>query len=369
MSPTALPRTLQALNDGIARGWHIGAQVFVSLRGQTIANLDIGQSRPGVEMTPDTLMLWLSASKPIGAVAIGQLIERGVLALDSRVADVIPEFGKFGKEQITVRHILTHTCGFRFGETGWPAADWEQIIARVCDIPLERNWVIGQTAGYHPNTSWFIVGEIVRRLDGRPYEQYVRDEIFEPLGMDDCWIGMPAERYVGYGSRMEIVQQMDKGPPRTLPPWDREESFTHCRPAANGCGPAAQLGRFYQMLLNGGELEGVRILGADTVRHFTSRQRVGLFDLSFKHVVDFGFGFIVNSNRYGADTVPYGFGPFASDEAFGHNGFQSTSAFADPRHELVVVIIPNGTPGDLAHEKRLREILSAVYQDLGLAGQ
>jgi len=123
------------------------------------------------------------------------------------------------------------------------------------------------------------------------------------------------------------------------------------------------------MLLNGGELDGVRILSADTIKQFTSRQRVGLFDLSFKHIVDFGFGFIVNSNRYGADTVPYGFGPHASDETFGHNGFQSTSAFADPRHGLVAVIIPNGTPGDVVHEQRLREMLGALYEDLALAGQ
>jgi CubicO group peptidase (beta-lactamase class C family) len=365
-SETNLPRTHVLLRDGITAGLHIGAQVFVAHGRQIIADFAIGESRPGVAMTPNSLMLWLSASKPIGAIAIAQLMERGRLDLDDRVAHIIPEFASRGKEPITLRHILTHTCGFRFVETGWPDASWEEIIARLCDAPLEKNWIIGQTAGYHPNTSWFILGEIVRRLDGRPYEQYVREEIFLPLRMNDCWIGMPEHQFERYGDRIRLMQT-DKQPPRELPPWNRPDSYMHCRPAANGCGPARQLGRFYQMLLNGGELYGMHLLQPKTVELFTTRQREAAYDLSFKHIVDFGFGFIINSRRYGQATVPYGYGPYASDATFGHNGFQSTCAFADPMHDLAIVIIPNGCPGDAAHQQRLNAVLGAVYQDLGLA--
>ena len=364
---TILPLTHQVLIEGISSGLHIGAQVFVSRKNEIIADLAIGESRPGVAMMPDSLMLWLSASKPIAAVAMAQLMELGRLDLDDRIAHIIPEFAARGKEPITLRHILTHTCGFRFVETGWPDASWEEIIARLCDAALEKNWIIGQTAGYHPNTSWFILGEIIRRLDGRPFEQYVRDEIFLPLGMSDCWIGMPEEQFEQYGDRIGRLMQTDKHPPRELPPWNRPESYTHCRPAANGCGPAHQLGRFYQMLLNGGQLNGLRLLQSRTVELFTSRQREAAYDLSFKHIVDFGFGFIINSRRYGQSTVPYGYGPYASNQTFGHNGYQSTCAFADPQHDLAVVIIPNGCPGDAAHQQRLNSVLAAVYQDLGIA--
>jgi CubicO group peptidase (beta-lactamase class C family) len=195
----------------------------------------------------------------------------------------------------------------------------------------------------------------------------VRDEIFLPLGMHDCWIGMPQSQFAAYGDRLGRLMQTDTQPPRVLAPWDRADSYTHCRPAANGCGPAQQLGRFYRMLLNGGQLDGVRVLQPQTVSLFTSRKRQGAYDLSFRHIVDFGLGFIINSRRYGQSTVPYGYGPCASDETFGHNGFQSTCALADPRHELAVVIIPNGCPGDAAHQQRLNALLAAVYQDLGLA--
>jgi CubicO group peptidase (beta-lactamase class C family) len=367
-APHALPGTLAVLRQGMADGLHIGAQGCVWRAGKTIAEFAIGEARPGVPMTAETVMLWLSACKPIGAVAIAQLIERGHLDLDDPVAHVIPEFGVKGKEAITVRHILTHTAGFRWAETGWPIATWEQIIQRLSDAPLEREWVPGQKAGYHPNTSWFILGEIVRRIDGRPYEQYVRDEIFLPLGMRDSWIGMPEperQRYEAAG-RLELPWQTDRQPARPLAPWDRPDAWTHCRPAANGCGTTRDLLRFYQMLLNHGELDGARLLAPDTVRLFTTRQRIGMFDHSFQHVIDFGLGFIINSSRYGPDTVPYGFGPYASDDTFGHNGFQSTSAFCDPAHELIVIIIPNGMPGEAAHERRLRAVLGAVYSDLGI---
>ncbi len=130
-----IPATRAVIEQGIAAGLHIGAQVYVSIHAQPVADLAFGQSRPGVPMTPDTLMLWLSGSKPVGAVAIAQLWEQGKLGLDDPVARHIPEFAQNGKESITIRHILTHTAGFRWVETGWPTESWEQIIARICQAP------------------------------------------------------------------------------------------------------------------------------------------------------------------------------------------------------------------------------------------
>jgi CubicO group peptidase (beta-lactamase class C family) len=84
-------------------------------------------------------------------------------------------------------------------------------------------------------------------------------------------------------------------------------------------------------------------------------------------VIDFGLGFIVNSNRYGVETVPYGYGRSAADQAFGHSGAQSSCAFGDPTHKLVVAWSCNGLPGERLHQRRAREINSAIYEDLGLA--
>jgi len=343
---------------------HIGAQLYVSHRGVILGNFAIGESRPGVAMTTDTLMIWLSASKPLTAVAIGQLWERGRLDINQPVARYVPEFAANGKESVTIRHLLTHTAGIRGADPGWPAVSWEQIIARICAMPMEPAWIPGGKAGYHAITSWYILGEIVQRADGRRFSDYLRQEIFLPLGMNDSWLGMPPERYDEYGDRLGVMQRMENGKPTPLAPWHTREAVTHCRPAGNGQGPIRELGRFYEMLLAGGQLPGHdRILQPETVRALTSRQRIGMYDQTFRHVIDWGLGFIINSNRYGADTVPYGFGVDAGESTFGHNGFQSSTACADPEHQLVVAVVCNGTPGDAAHDRRMREIDAAIYAD------
>jgi CubicO group peptidase (beta-lactamase class C family) len=361
-----LSRTTDALRRQIEGGVEIGAQIHVSLGGRLVADLGIGESRPGIAMSPDSVMLWMSATKPLAAVALGQLWERGRLELDDPVAKHVPEFAQHGKETITLRHVLTHTAPIRWAETGWPDVPWDRIIAKVCAMRPERDWPPGKKAGYSSITSWFILGEVVRRLDGRDYAAYVREEIFEPLQMNDSWVAMPPDVFHAYGTRLGIMQKTEGGEVIDAG-LDTEAACTHARPAGSGHGPARELGRFYEMLLSRGSLDATRILLPQTVEALTARHRAGMLDLTFRHVLDWGVGFQLNSNQYGVDTVPYGFGPHASYRTFGHNGHQSTSAFADPEPNLVVIVLCNGMPGEAAHDRRMREIHTAIYQDLGLA--
>ena len=166
---SALPRTVAAIERGMREGLHVGAQLYVSLRGRVVADVAVGLARDGVPMRPDTLMLWLSAGKPVAAVAVAQLWERGLLELDDPVARHLPEFAAGGKERVSVRHILTHTAGFRAVLGHWEDKPWDQVIAAISAARLEPRWVVGETAGYHPLTSWYVLGELVRRLDGRPF--------------------------------------------------------------------------------------------------------------------------------------------------------------------------------------------------------
>ncbi|MES2791268.1 MAG: serine hydrolase domain-containing protein, partial [Planctomycetota bacterium] len=101
------------MEAGIAAGLQLGGQVYVSRANEILADFGFGISQPDVPVTPDMLHPWMSASKPLAAVAIAQLLERGQLQLDDPVTKFIPEFEQNGKGAITVRHILTHTCGFR----------------------------------------------------------------------------------------------------------------------------------------------------------------------------------------------------------------------------------------------------------------
>src|SRR2546429_5411172 len=105
--------TIDILKRGIDEGLHLGAQIYVSLDGKPVADDAVGEARPGVPMTRDSITHWWSSVKPVTAVAICQLWERGKLDVEDRVAKYIPEFAAGRKEPITIRHLLTHTGGFR----------------------------------------------------------------------------------------------------------------------------------------------------------------------------------------------------------------------------------------------------------------
>ncbi len=375
--PIELPRTRDALEQGIEHGLHFGAQAYVSLGaranggtggGLRHAELMVGEHTSGQAMTPETLMLWLSSTKPVAAVAIAQLWERGQLELDDPIARHLPEFAARGKERITLRHVLTHTGGIRMLSVGWPDASWDEILDNICQARPEPRWEPGEKAGYHLSSSWFLLGEVVRRVDGRHFRHYVRQEIFEPLGMMDSWIGMPRDRFLAYDGRLGTMYGTESSTPRKRR-WNHEPHVVGCSPGGNGYGPIRELGRFYEMLLARGRWRDARILSPQSVEALTTPHRVGMFDQTFKHKLDWGLGFIVNSEHYGAELPPYGYGRHASRRTFGHSGFQSSTGFADPEHDLVVALVTNGNPGEPRHTERFRELTDAIYEDLGLAAQ
>lgn len=326
----------------------------------------LGEAVTGVRLRPDMLMLWLSAGKPLTAIGIAQMVEAGRIDLDAPIARQIPEFGQNGKAGITLRHILTHTGGFRGADLIPQNLDWRETIARICGTPLERDWVPGEKGGYHLYGSWFILGELLQRLSGLSYSDYVRQKILLPLGMKQSWVGMPAATFETCEGRIGLLHKTEGGGMVAHPVWRRASSWIEPRPGSNACGPFRELGRFYESLLGFGE---GTILKRETSALFTRRHREGFHDQTFGHQLDFGLGFIVDSNRYGRETVPYGYGRHCSEATFGHGGAQSSCAFADPEAGLVVAWGCNGMPGEAAHQERVRAINSAIYEDLGLDAQ
>ena len=108
------------------------------------------------------------------------------------------------------------------------------------------------------------------------------------------------------------------------------------------------------------------MLTPQSVEAITAPHRVGMYDNTFRHTMDWGLGFLINSARYGPGPAPYGYGPHASPRTFGHGGSQCATAFADPERGLAVAIVWNGRPGEARHDQRLRETLTALYEDLRL---
>lgn len=354
------------LERGVAEGLHLGAQLYVARNGQTLIDFACGHARSGVPMTTRSIMPWYSSGKPLTAVLLAILHEQGKIQIERPVADLIPEFAQNGKERISFLHLLTHSAGFRSADKIPANLPWSETIQRICQAPAEADWPPGQGAGYSTTANWFILAEAIQRLAGRPFDQAIKEELLDPLGMADSWLRLPFARYRDYSSRLALMHNTADGRQEPLPLQDAE-GMALCRPGASARGPVSELGRFMRMLLEGGELGGRRFLDPVTVAWITARHRQGLFDRTFQHTLDFGLGFILNSNRYGPETVPYGYGRHASDQAFGHSGAQSSCAFADPRHGLVVAWAANGQPGERKHQARQRAINTAIYEALGLA--
>src|SRR6185436_10647803 len=175
----------------------------------------------------------------------------------------------------------------------------------------------------------------------------------------DCWIGMPLKKLRAYGNRIGWMHATSGGSEVRPTPIPNSESFnTDCSPGASGRGPMRELGRFYEMLLNHGSLDGKRILSSPTVEAITMRQRIGMLDQTFGIVLDWGLGFIIDAFLYGS---------YCSDRAFGHAGAQSSVGFCDPEHGLVVAMVLNGMPGPTPHNQRMLDLANAIYFDLGLA--
>lgn len=360
-----LPQTRAVLIEGMRNGLHLGAQIYVSRDGATVANFGVGEAKPGVKMTADILMTWYSSTKPLTSICVGLCAERGWLRLDDPVAKHVPDFAKHGKDKVTIRHVLTHTSGF-------PRADlevrfrrpWDEVIAAICDAKLEDGWEVGTHAQYHPTSGMQILGEVVARVSGMPFDHYIRTQLFEPLGMKDSWVGMPAEAFRSYGERMGTMMNTDGETPVPAEHYTEigEQGWaTICVPGGNGHGPMRELARFYEMMLGGGELDGTRVVTAATVDEFTRVHRPAA--PNFKGDA----GTTAPPRGLGISRQRGVGGAHGSDKTFGHGGSLSSLAFCDPENRVVAAFVFNGRPKPADHAARVRATTAAIYQDLGLA--
>ncbi|MCD6033017.1 MAG: class beta-lactamase-related serine hydrolase [Thermomicrobiales bacterium] len=211
--------------------------------------LDLGSgyadTQSGELVGAETLFPLFSGTKPFGAVALWQLIERDRLGFDEPVATYWPDFGQQGKHDVLIRHILSHRGGFPTTPAALPReqwGNWEAATAAVAAMPLEHE--PGTVSAYHFLTQHWVCGELIRRLDGRDYANYLREEITDPLGLHDTYFALPAD----FEQRLVKLHATDG-----TDEWGRDalrtmhDSPLHRTviPGASGVSTARDMARFY----------------------------------------------------------------------------------------------------------------------------
>ncbi len=359
----AFPQTAAVFEQGRGRGLHHGLSLYVSVHAVPQACVALGDAEPGRPLSCDAHLAWLSAGKPLTAAAWARAWEQGLVQLDELIARVLPEFAANGKAKITWRHVLTHTAGLRTVDPGYPQLTWDETIARICAAPIDAQAIPGQTAGYHVSSTWFLLGEALQRWSGAPFAAVLEQQVLQPLGMTQTRAVDPRDQ-----PDADAVPLFERVQGALAPlDWHQPPRSTSPSPGSSLRGPLQDLGRFYEGLLQAGRGERRDWLSPTTVAALTTRHRVGEEDLTLGHMVDFGLGFILDSNRYGVDTVPYGYGRWCSPRTFGHGGAQCAHGFCDPEYGLVVAWAFNGRPGEGQHQRRAKALNEAIYLDLGIA--
>ncbi|MFD0855004.1 serine hydrolase domain-containing protein, partial [Actinomadura adrarensis] len=283
MTDLTAPEVERALEESLARG-EIGLQVAAYLDGELILNTAAGLDGPsGDPVTTTTLFNPFSVTKAVTATALHVQAARGLIDYTAPVARYWPEFGTNGKETTTVRDVLSHRAGIPWmpeGVTPRLQSDWDWMIRRIEETAPE--FPPGTVNCYHALVWGWITGELVRRTDvkGRHLPAFIREEVLDPLRIDDLYLGLPESRFdrvatlVGGDAPAEAPELMLRGMPRAVYPcarvYNEPLARTTVNPGAGSIGTANSYARLFAMLACHGELDGVRLLPADLVTSFTT---------------------------------------------------------------------------------------------------
>ncbi len=308
-------------------------------------------------MRPDTLFVLFSATKPLASVALWQQIERGKAGLDDAVAVHWPAFGQQGKERVTLRHVLSHRGGFPLTPPELTPArwgDWQMAVRAIAAMPLSHE--PGTVSAYHQLTQQWVCAELVRRLDGRSYRDYLRDELTGPLGMTDTYVGLPADLEHRV-AKLHATDGTDDWGHGIVRNFNRLALYRWTVPAASGVSTARDMARLYAALAAGGAIDGVRILQPETVERMLAVEVDGETDRTFDVPVRRGLGFelggLTDRRRFwaGSRTTP---------STFWHGGFGTSICWGDRDLNLAMVYITNGVRRDDAGAEARRDLSDAV---------
>lgn len=324
-----------------------GAAVCVYRSGKAVVDLwggwaDTARTRPWQR---ETIVCMMSVGKGIAALAVWMLVDRGLIDVDAPVARYWPGFAGGRKETITVRTLLAGKAGLLYADHAPDGAgfDWDVMIAAL--EKQEPCWEPGTDHGYHSATAGYLFGELVRRVDGRAIDVFVREEITAPLGADygygAAWADPErvADVIPNEGSHT-FVQTRDPSTklgrawrmrPESPDHYNDVRLRTGLMPSTNGHGNARAVARIFAALAGGGTLDGVTLISNQTIERMREEAWFGtcaMTDRTFRY----GHGFFLNE----AGMSPMGSNP----RAFGHPGAGGSLGFADPENAMAFSYSP-----------------------------
>lgn len=372
----AFATVADAFADNFATHGEVGASVCVHVDDRVVVDLwggraDGSGSRP---FGPDTLVDVFSVGKSLVALLTAQRIDRGELDPDEPVRRRWPAFARAGKEDVTLRHLLTHQAGLPAVRRRLPPGamlDWELMAGALAD--QRPWWEPGSGHGYHVNTFGFLVGEVLRRTTGRSVGALLRDEIAAPLAAD-VHLGLPDAEHARVADFLWPAEPPAEQEPEGLdehqlmlhntyfnpsglsgagvvntPAWRRAEI-----PSTNAHASARGIARVYAALAAGGRLGSVEVVGADALAAAATEQVAGP-DRVLQRPTRFGLGFQLTQPER-----PLGPNP----GAFGHFGAGGSLGFCDPEARVAFGYTMN-LLGPRWNNPRNRGLIDAVYRSLG----
>lgn len=376
MSAERLAKIDVMLKEAIAENQVPGAVALIAQNGNIIFHNAYGMADNASkkEMAKDAIFRIASQTKAITSTAVMMLWEEGKFRLDDPISKYIPEFGeaqlletfnesdstyttKSAKDQVTIRDLITHTSGLGYGVIDSDER-FQKMYAKagITDLFTTEDITIGESVmklaklplhhnpgdAYSYSEGLDVLGYFVEVISGLPFDQFLRSHIFKPLGMNDTWFYLPKEKQ----DRLVAVQQIKDGKwtqyPNTF--YDTDYPIKGARRFFSGgaglSSTAKDYATFLQMYLNGGELNGKRILSRTTVQSIMGNQTGDLFGEGLEH---YGLAFGVVSEK-GQDA-----GGLGSTGTFDWGGYFNTQYFADPKEQIIGILMKQ-TRGDVSDD-------------------
>lgn len=321
------------------------AALCVGRKGGIVEPRFFGRMRPDKDAVPlrkDALFLIASITKPITVTAVMMLVERGELTLSDKVAKFVPRFGVNGKDEIQVRHLMTHTSGLpdmlpdnvkmRMANKPFSA-----FVDAICELsPLYKP---GTQVGYQ-SMGTAMLAEIVHQVSGKSIAEFMRQEIFEPLGMKDSELGWRTEKRERLAYVREPAEMLGSN-------WGWMSSYWlgFGAPWGGLLTTPLDLARWCQLFLGGGTLGKTRLLSPATVRAMTTNQLAGLPNMpeEERRCKPWGLGWKLNWQGLSAN-----FGDLLGPRTYGHWGSTGTVCWLDPDTETFCILLttqPQETEG------------------------